>query len=102
MRFIDTKLYMKERLPMLKKMNIYLILKFVCGAAVVITSLLSFAYPGNNRLSSLCTLLLFSLMLLFSGLSELKANRKTYAIVSFCVSLFTVIAFLVTLLFRKG
>jgi hypothetical protein len=87
---------------MIKKMNIYQILKFSCAAVVIITSLLSLAYPGNNRFSPSPTQLFLSLMFLFSGISEFKANRKTYAIVSFSVSLFAAIVFISTLLLRKG
>ncbi|KAF6626358.1 DUF3953 domain-containing protein [Paenibacillus polymyxa] len=87
---------------MLKKMNIFLILKFACAAAVVITSIFSLAYTGNNRLVSLFTQLFLSLMFLFSGISEFKTNRRTYAIVSFSVSLFAAIVFISTLLLRKG
>ncbi|WP_149093784.1 DUF3953 domain-containing protein [Paenibacillus terrae] len=87
---------------MLKRMNIFLILKFACAAAVVISSFLSLAYPGNQRLATLFTQFLLSLMFLFSGISEFKTNRKTYAIVSFSVSLFAAIVFISTLLLRKG
>ncbi|MFK4439684.1 putative membrane protein YccC [Paenibacillus sp. RC21] len=87
---------------MLKKLNIYQVLKFVCAVVVIITSLWSLAYPGNNRLASLFIQLFLSLLFLFSGISEFKINRKTNAIVSFSVSLFAAIVFISTLLLRKG
>ncbi|WP_082067309.1 DUF3953 domain-containing protein [Paenibacillus terrae] len=88
-------------LPILKKLNIYQVLKFVCAAVVIITSLWSLAYPGDHILFKFSQFFL-GLMFLFSGFSELKANRKTYAIISFSVSLFSILVFITTLLSRKG
>ncbi|WP_082067300.1 YczI family protein [Paenibacillus terrae] len=65
------------------------------------TSLWSLAYPGDHILFKFSQFFL-GLMFLFSGFSELKANRKTYAIISFSVSLFSILVFITTLLSRKG
>jgi uncharacterized membrane protein len=75
---------------MLKKMDMYRILSLILALAVVILSLWSLVYPDENHSPNKFAQFFLGLMFLFSGFSELKANRKTYAIVSFSVSLFTI------------
>ncbi|MFK4474172.1 putative membrane protein [Paenibacillus sp. RC73] len=85
-----------------KKMDMYRILSLILALAVVILSLWSLVYPDENHSPYKLAQFFLGLMFLFTGFSELKANRKTYAIVCFSVSLFSILVFITTLLFRKG
>ncbi|MDP1509351.1 DUF3953 domain-containing protein [Paenibacillus sp. CMAA1739] len=82
---------------MLKKMSMYQIATLICALVVLICASLSFAYPNDNQRFTMLNQLFLGLMLLFSGISELKAKRMFAAIANFGVSLFIIFVMLYTL-----
>ncbi|WP_342419534.1 DUF3953 domain-containing protein [Paenibacillus sp. FSL H8-0168] len=87
---------------MFKKMDIYRILTLIFAVVVMIFSSLSLVYPDTYKHSYKIAQFFLSLVLLCSGITEFKANRKSMAIASFIVSLLTFFVFVFTLVVRTG
>ncbi|MNW36864.1 hypothetical protein D3C74_138840 [compost metagenome] len=87
---------------MFKKMDIYRILTLIFAVVVMISSFLSLAYPDTYRDSYKIAQFFLGFIFLFSGITELKANRKSVAIINFSIFVLTFFVSIFTLVVRTG